>query len=58
MLYLKRHDANDTAIKVDFGTLLGQVSDITDYSLDTGEGKFVVITMIEALGGNDIFVIV
>lgn len=40
------------------GALQNQASDITAYSLDTGEGKFTVTALTEAPGDNDTFVIV
>jgi hypothetical protein len=40
------------------GALIYQATDITDYALDTGEGKFTVTAMTEAPANNDTFVIV
>lgn len=40
------------------GALLGQATDITDYALDTGEGKFTVTALTEAPADNVTFVIV
>jgi hypothetical protein len=40
------------------GVLQYQATDITDYALDTGEGKFTVTALTEAPGDNDTFVIV
>ena len=40
------------------GALQNQATDITDYELDTGEGKFTVTALTEAPGDNDTFVIV
>lgn len=39
------------------GALLGQYTDITDYALDTGEGKFTVTALTEAPADNTTFVI-
>jgi len=39
------------------GALLGQYTDITDYALDTGEGKFTVTAMTEAPANDTTFVI-
>lgn len=40
------------------GALAGQVTDVTDYALDTGEGKFTVTEMTEAPADGDTFVLV
>lgn len=40
------------------GVLIYQATDITDYELDTGEGKFTVTALTEAPGDNDSFVII
>lgn len=40
------------------GDLVGQATDITDYALDTGEGKFTVTALTEAPADNVTFVIV
>ena len=40
------------------GILIGQATDITDYELDTGEGKFTVTALTEAPPDNCYFVIV
>lgn len=40
------------------GALLGQYTDITDYALDTGEGKFTVTALTEAPADNTTFVII
>ena len=40
------------------GALAGQATDITDYELDSGEGKFVVTALTEAPADGDTFVIV
>lgn len=40
------------------GALSGQATDISDYALDTGEGKFTVTAMTEAPANNDTFVII
>jgi hypothetical protein len=40
------------------GALAGQVTDVTAYSLDTGEGKFTVTGMTEAAANNDTFLLV
>jgi len=40
------------------GALQYQASDITDYELDTGEGKFTVTATTEAAADNDTFIIV
>ncbi len=39
------------------GALLGQYTDITDYSLDTGEGKFTVTALTSAPADNTTFMI-
>ena len=39
------------------GALVGQYTDITDYALDTGEGKFTVTAMTEPPADNTTFVI-
>ncbi|KKK54875.1 hypothetical protein LCGC14_3080300, partial [marine sediment metagenome] len=39
------------------GALLGQYTDITDYALDAGEGKFTVTAMTEPPADNTTFVI-
>ena len=39
------------------GALVGQYTDITDYSLDTGEGKFSVTALTEAPADNTTFMI-
>lgn len=39
------------------GALLGQYTDITDYALDTGEGKFTVTALTEPPADNTTFVI-
>lgn len=39
------------------GALLGQYTDITDYALDTGEGKFTVTALTEPPADNSTFVI-
>jgi hypothetical protein len=40
------------------GALANQATDITDYALDTGEGKFTVTALTESPSNNDTFVIV
>lgn len=40
------------------GDLVGQYTDITDYALDTGEGKFTVTALTEAPADNATFVII
>lgn len=40
------------------GALSGQATDITDYALDTSEGKFTVTTMTDAPANDDTFVII
>lgn len=40
------------------GQLVGQATDITDYSLATGRGHFTVTALTEAAGNNDTFIIV
>lgn len=40
------------------GALLGQYTDITDYALDAGEGKFTVTALTEAPADNTTFVII
>ena len=40
------------------GPLLNQATDITDYALEAGEGKFTVTALTEAPGDNVTFVIV
>jgi len=40
------------------GVLVGQATDITDYALDTGEGKFTVTALTEAPADNVTFIIV
>lgn len=40
------------------GDLLRQATDITDYELDTGEGKFTVTQMTEAPANGDTFIVI
>jgi hypothetical protein len=40
------------------GVLVGQATDITDYALDTGEGKFTVTALTEAPADNVTFIII